>query len=197
MYCNIQCTRCEPKVWAMTDLDDFWPPSPTAAPRRRDQAPPEHARRHPALSRDEIVKAAVGLADAEGTGAVNMRRIARELDVGAMSLYWHVTDKDQLLDLMLDAVEGEDVPAGPSGDWRTDLVHIAKQKRRLLLRHPWVLDFISERTPFRPQRAVTGRTVPFGPGRFRPWHTGEAVRPDGGRHLCHRVGPERAPGGPS
>jgi AcrR family transcriptional regulator len=134
----------------MTDLDDFWPPSPTAAPRRRDQGPPEHARRHRALSRDEIVKAAVGLADAEGTGAVNMRRIAKELDVGAMSLYWHVTDKDQLLDFMLDAVEGEDVPAGPSGDWRTDLVRIARQKRRLLLRHPWVVDFISERTPLGP-----------------------------------------------
>jgi AcrR family transcriptional regulator len=79
-----------------------------------------------------------------------MRRIAKELDVGAMSLYWHVTDKDQLLDLMLDAVEGEDVPAGQSGDWRVDLVHIARQKRRLLLRHPWVVDFISERTPLGP-----------------------------------------------
>ncbi|MGA3220001.1 MAG: TetR/AcrR family transcriptional regulator [Acidimicrobiales bacterium] len=134
----------------MTDLDDLWPPSPTAAPRRRDQAPPEHARRHRALSRDEIVQAAVALADAEGPGAVNMRRIAKELDVGAMSLYWHVTDKDQLLDLMLDAVEGEDVPAGQSGDWRVDLVHIARQKRRLLLRHPWVVDFISERTPLGP-----------------------------------------------
>ena len=92
----------------------------------------------------------MALADAEGPGAVNIRRIAKELEVGAMSLYWHVTDKDQLLDLMLDAVEGEDVPAGHSGDWRADLVHIARQKRRLLLRHPWVVDFISERTPLGP-----------------------------------------------
>jgi AcrR family transcriptional regulator len=134
----------------MTDLDDLWPPSTTVPPRRRDRAPAEHARRHRALSRDEIVQAAVALADAEGLAAVNMRRIANELDVGAMSLYWHVTDKEQLLDLMLDAVEGEDMLAAQSGDWRSELAHIAWQKRRSLLRHPWVVDFISGRPPLGP-----------------------------------------------
>ena len=96
------------------------------------------------------MRAAVALADAEGPGAVNMRRIAKELEVGAMYLYWHVTDKEQLLDLMLDAIEGEDFPAAQSGDWRAGLVHIARQKRRSLLRHPWVMDFISERPPLGP-----------------------------------------------
>jgi hypothetical protein len=51
---------------------------------------------------------------------------------------------------MLDAVEGEGQPAGQTGDWRADLVSIARQKRGLLLRHPWVVHFISERTPLGP-----------------------------------------------
>jgi len=134
----------------VTNLDDFWPPSATIAPRRRDSARPDRARRQKALSRDEIVQAAVVLADSDGAGGVNMRRIAKELDVGAMSLYWHVADKEQLLDLMLDAIEGEDVPAKETGAWRTDLAHIARQKRQSLLRHPWVVSFISERSPFGP-----------------------------------------------
>jgi AcrR family transcriptional regulator len=134
----------------MTNLDDFWPPSATVAPRRRDSSRSGHARRQKALTRDEIVQTAVVLADTEGAGAVNMRRIAKELDVGVMSLYWHVADKEQLLDLMLDAIEGEDVPASESLDWRTDLARIARQKRQSLLRHPWVVIFISERSPFGP-----------------------------------------------
>jgi len=132
----------------MTDLDDFWPPSVALGPRRADSARTQHGRRDKALSRDEIVAAAVALADSEGAGAVHMRRIATEIGVGAMSLYWHVADKEQLLDLMLDAVEGEEGTAGLSGDWREDLTRIARQRRRVLLRHPWAVDFMRRRPPF-------------------------------------------------
>jgi AcrR family transcriptional regulator len=134
----------------MTDLDDLWPPSVAVAPRRAGSARTRDGRRDKALSRDEIVQAAVGLADSEGAGAVNMRRIAKEIGVGVMSLYWHVADKEQLLDLMLDAVEGENVTAEVSGDWREDLERIARQKRQVLLRHPWVVDFMSGRPPYGP-----------------------------------------------
>ncbi len=134
----------------MTDLDAFWPPSVAVAPRRTGPARTRDGQRDKALSRDEIVHAAVGLADSEGAGAVNMRRIAKELGVGAMSLYWHVADKEQLLDLMLDAVEGENAAAEVSGDWREDLERIAKRKRQVLLSHPWVVDFMSGRTPYGP-----------------------------------------------
>jgi AcrR family transcriptional regulator len=134
----------------MADLDDFWPPPVAVAPRRADLALTQHGRRDKALSRDEIVAAAVALADSEGAGAVNMRRIAKEIGVGAMSLYWHVADKERLLDLMLDAVEGEDGIAELSGDWREDLARIARQKRGALLRHPWVADFMSGRPPYGP-----------------------------------------------
>jgi AcrR family transcriptional regulator len=138
------------KLGPLTDLDDLWPPSAGAAPRRRESARADPARRQKALSRDEIVQAAVAVADADGAGAVNMRRIAQELDVTAMSLYWHVADKEQLLDLMLDAIEGEDLPIAERGEWRTDLANLARQRRHSLLRHPWVVSFISEQSFYGP-----------------------------------------------
>jgi AcrR family transcriptional regulator len=110
----------------------------------------QEGRREKVLSRDEIVQTAVALADTEGAGAVNMRRIAKELGVGAMSLYWHVVNKEQLLDLMLDVVEGEGVTAELSGEWRGDLGRIARQRRRALLHHPWVVSFMSGRPPYGP-----------------------------------------------
>ena len=103
-----------------------------------------------ALSRDAIVQAAIKVADAEGPAAISMRRIARELNAGAMSLYWHVASKDELLDLMLDAVEGEYRFLEPTGDWRTDLRAIALTQRDVLHRHQWLMDFIGGRPPLGP-----------------------------------------------
>jgi AcrR family transcriptional regulator len=134
----------------MTDLDDLWPPSSAITPQRAASVRAQEVRRDKALSRDEIVQTAVTLADAEGAAAVNMRHIAKKIGVGAMSLYWHVADKEQLLDLMLDVVEGEGVTAELSGEWRRDLARIARQRRRALLRHPWVVSFMSGRPPYGP-----------------------------------------------
>jgi AcrR family transcriptional regulator len=113
---------------------------------RGRQAP----RRVRSLSRGEIVAAAVKVADAEGSGAISMRRIARELNAGAMSLYWHVASKDELLDLMLDAVEGEQEFPAATGDWRTDLRAMALTQRSVLHRHQWLMDFIGGRPPLGP-----------------------------------------------
>ena len=114
--------------------------------RHRHTAP----QRVRALSRDAIVQAAIKVADAEGPAAISMRRIARELNAGAMSLYWHVASKDELLDLMLDAVEGEFQVLEPTGDWRTDLRAIAVTQRSVLHRHQWLMDFIGGRPPLGP-----------------------------------------------
>jgi AcrR family transcriptional regulator len=96
------------------------------------------------------VAAAIKVADAEGSEAISMRRIARELGAGAMSLYWHVASKEELLDLMLDAVEaGQEVPAA-TGDWRTDLRAMALTQRSVLHRHQWLMDFIGGRPPLGP-----------------------------------------------
>lgn len=138
----------------MENLDDLWPPF-TAVPPRRGRAPKsQRGPRGSALSRDEIVTTAVALADAEGAEAINMRHIAKELGVGTMSLYWHVGSKEHLLDLMLDAVAGEDEVAQPSGKWQDDLAQLARQERASLLRHHWKLDFMASRPPLGPNELL-------------------------------------------
>ena len=56
------------------------------------------------LSRDQIVAAAIRLIDAEGLEGFSMRRLGQALGSGATSVYWHVKDKDQLIDLVLDEI---------------------------------------------------------------------------------------------
>jgi len=116
--------------------------------RRRQQHPP---RRAAALSREEIVRAALNVADAEGPDAINMRRIARELHSGTMSLYWHIRSKEELLDLMIDAIIGEPGVPEPSGDWRADLRAIACSTRDTLHRHQWAVNFMGGRPPLGPK----------------------------------------------
>jgi AcrR family transcriptional regulator len=105
----------------------------------------------PSLSREHIVRAAIELADAEGVGALSMRRIAAKLGVGTMSLYWYVSSKQDLFDLALDAVFGEiELPAHPSGDWRADLRMIAMQMRSMLRRHLWLSALLNSRPSLGP-----------------------------------------------
>ncbi|WP_326771059.1 TetR/AcrR family transcriptional regulator (plasmid) [Streptomyces sp. NBC_01591] len=102
--------------------------------------------RRPSFSREEIIVAAVTLADAEGLEAVTMRRVAAQVGAGAMSLYSYAPDKETLLELMVDHVSGElTVTDPPSGDWRTDLKTIAHLQRAHMLRHPWLPAALSTR----------------------------------------------------
>ena len=105
------------------------------------------------LSRADIVDVAVAIADAEGTEAVSMRRIARDLRAGAMSLYWHVESKEELHQLMLETVQAEIEAPAPSGDWRTDLAAYARNTRAALLRHPWAIDSFNNGPPSGPNDA--------------------------------------------
>lgn len=108
-------------------------------------------RRRQALSVEQIVTAAIELADAEGTQALTMRRVATEAGTGTTSLYRYVTNKDELLELMVDAVRGEmELPAEPSGDWRADLTHVADGMRAMMLRHPWLATELGSRPPLGP-----------------------------------------------
>ncbi len=101
---------------------------------------PERAGRGPApsLSRHEITACAVTLADTQGIEAVSMRALAVELGVGAASLYRYVARKDELLDLMVDAVMGNDLHFQIRGEWRADLRSVARGLRAMILRHPWM-----------------------------------------------------------
>lgn len=95
----------------------------------------EPRRRAPSVER--IVRQAVAIADAEGMAAVSMRRVAGDLGSGTASLYRSVTNRDELVELMVDEVQDEGRPA-PTGDWRTDLTALSRELRATLLRHPWL-----------------------------------------------------------
>ena len=104
----------------------------------------------PSYSREQIAEAAVKIADAEGIEAASMRRIASELGSGAASLYRYVENRDQLLDLMLEAVILEDKLPKLSGKWRKDLREIAYRNRSVILRHPWMTSISTFRSSLGP-----------------------------------------------
>ncbi|WP_030304055.1 TetR/AcrR family transcriptional regulator [Streptomyces katrae] len=97
----------------------------------------------PAHTRESIAAEAVRIADAEGIEAVSMRRVAAGIGAGTMSLYNYVPRKEDLYELMADAVSGEYEPAPPTGDWRADLLGLARQARELMHRHPWLPRLLS------------------------------------------------------
>lgn len=101
----------------------------------------------PGLTVERIVAAAIELADAEGLEAVSMRRVAERLGGGAMSLYRYVPGKAELLELMLDAIHGEDAGETPEGSWRERLEWLARRSRALIQRHPWMLQVSLGRRP--------------------------------------------------
>lgn len=99
---------------------------------------PRPAGRTPALTRERIVAATVALLDERGTVGLSMRKLAEVLKVHATSLYWHVSHRDDLLDLALDAVFADvALPARHSDEWRADVAAFMNQWRAALLRHPW------------------------------------------------------------
>lgn len=115
----------------------------------------------PRLTRHRIAAAAIAIADAEGLDAVSMRKVAVQLGCGTMSLYRHVSSKDELLDVMIDAGIGETgTGAAPSGDWREDLRRSACGMRAAMLRHPWVVQVIGRRPALGPNMlAATESTL--------------------------------------
>ncbi|GAA2943837.1 MULTISPECIES: TetR/AcrR family transcriptional regulator [Streptomycetaceae] len=137
-------------------------------------ARPERAGRgpKPAFSRADIAAAAVRLADAEGLDAVSMRKVAAELGCGTMSLYNYVPRKEDLYELMFDAVSSEyDLPEKPSGDWRADILALAHQARAMMHRHTWVPRLMSPVYGFSPNTlayieytlsCLDGFDAPFG-----------------------------------
>jgi AcrR family transcriptional regulator len=91
------------------------------------------------LTRQKIAAVALAIADREGFEAVSMRRVARELKAGTMSLYYYVKTKDDLIAVMDDALMGEALlPSLPKG-WQRAILAIAKRTHAIFIRHPWSL----------------------------------------------------------
>jgi AcrR family transcriptional regulator len=98
------------------------------------------------LSRERVLRAAIALADRVGVGSLSMRRLAQELGVEAMSLYHHVTNKDDLLDGIVDLVFGEiELPSGDAG-WKAAMRRRAISAREALRRHPWATGLMESRS---------------------------------------------------
>ena len=103
------------------------------------------------LSREQIVEATIRFVDREGLDALSMRRLGQELGAGATSLYWHIKNRDQLLDLVLDEIMGEvraEVP--PAQAWRDQLAEVARAMRRVLVRHRHLASLLGERPTLGP-----------------------------------------------
>ncbi|RZQ60005.1 TetR/AcrR family transcriptional regulator [Amycolatopsis suaedae] len=109
----------------------------------------------PDLSVDRIVRAGIELADEHGIGALSMRRVAERLGVGTMSLYTYVPGKAELIDVMVDTVNGEtERPEDVPGGWRGRLEQVARQNWLLYRRHPWLLQVATIRAVLGPHVAA-------------------------------------------
>ena len=102
----------------------------------------------PPLDRDRIVAAALRIVDDEGADALSLRRLAEALGVTPMSIYWHVRDKAELLELVGETVLGEIEIPPARGDWREQLRDLHRAMLVVLLRHPNTLDALIGRARF-------------------------------------------------
>ncbi len=107
----------------------------------------QEPRSEPPLSLERIVATAIELLDTEGVDGLKMRRLADRLGSGAMSLYWHVDNKEEVFDLALDSVLEYRGPPQivESQDWRGEVVHMLEDWRASMLRHPWSASLLPRR----------------------------------------------------
>jgi AcrR family transcriptional regulator len=122
--------------------------------------PPRKPRERVHLSRDVIVDAALRLLDREGAPGFSMRRLAEELGVGAGAIYWHVENKEQLLQLVFDRVIAElAMPEPDPADWREQVKQAARDERDMMRRHPGIAQLSFGRVPVGPNAM-----------RYMEWH---------------------------
>jgi len=98
------------------------------------------------LSRERVLAAAIDLADEGGIDALSMRKLGLELGVEAMSLYNHVSNKEDLLDGMVDAIVQEIAPLEGGSDWKAMIRQRAYSAREVLTRHQWAPRLIETRS---------------------------------------------------
>lgn len=108
------------------------------------EEPPRRGRR-PKVSVDDVVDAAIELADRDGLAALSMRALAEQLGVGVMTLYSYVASRDDLVVLMFDQVLGRTELPPHEGDLRARLTRVAEVQLADWRAHPWLLDVVGVR----------------------------------------------------
>lgn len=95
----------------------------------------------PALSADQVVEAAIEIADEDGLAAVTMHAVAARLGFTPMALYRYFPSKEALYDAIVDAGMGlPPRPTEPRADWRTEVTRWAHAKREMLCARPWLAE---------------------------------------------------------
>jgi AcrR family transcriptional regulator len=113
---------------------------------------PETTRpRRPALSRQQVLRAALEFADEHGLKALSMHKLGDLLGVRAMSLYKHVAGKDDILDGIVELMWAEIPAEPPPGDWREAVNWLAEALRDLVRRHPHAAPLLTSRPEPREQ----------------------------------------------
>ena len=90
------------------------------------------------MSRERVLRAAIDFSDANGIESLSMRKLARELGVEAMTLYYYVANKRDLLEGMSDLVAAEIELPAEDLDWRSAIRNRATSAHAALVRHQWV-----------------------------------------------------------
>jgi AcrR family transcriptional regulator len=149
---------------------------PSDTTQTRPSAPPPQAGRPAALTREQVLVAALEIIDEHGVEALTMRRLGQALDRNPMGIYRHAADKDSLLDGVVEHVlsalvvtrkPGRDAESvdrdgdDGDGDWETALRHTAHAFRRIALAHP-------NAVPLLVTRSVTGPLALRPLGTLRP-----------------------------
>lgn len=111
------------------------------------------------LSREKIAAAAIRLADADGLEGLSVRKLARELGVGPMRLYDYVSNRSELLDLMVDVVYAGIAEAGRRTAWRATVLAIAHATRDAALAHEWFADLLGGRPHLGPHALAVGEAT--------------------------------------
>jgi AcrR family transcriptional regulator len=105
----------------------------------------EPATKRQPLNRERLLHTAIAIADSAGITALTMRSLAQELDVKPMSLYHHVTNKEEILDGIIDVVFSEIELPPDEVEWRSAMRQRAISARHVLARHPWATPLMESR----------------------------------------------------
>ncbi|MGH3137098.1 MAG: TetR/AcrR family transcriptional regulator [Gaiellaceae bacterium] len=141
-------------------IDTFADAGDPAVPEAPWLKTPRKPRVRAPLSRELIVDAALRLLDRDGAAGFSMRRLAEELGVGAGAVYWHVANKEQLLQLVFDRVIGQlPMPEPDPERWRERIKTAARDERDMMRRHPGIAQLSFGRIPVGPNAV-----------RYMEWH---------------------------
>ena len=106
----------------------------------------ENGRGRARLTRERVIQGALSVADSGGLGSLTIRSLAKELGAKPMSVYYHVTNKDEILAALVDIVFSEIELPVPGGDWRSEMRKRASSAREVLGRHRWAIGLLESRT---------------------------------------------------